>query len=422
MAKVTDPNLIAQLEAQPVFDPEVVSALDGQGQSSVRAIAGAALPGVFALSKGSPENVQARQAYQTLTTPLLDPSVSDSDRSAALDVLPASGLLIGTAPSAPGPMTRGPVRSLLRRGAEAAAVRSTNAERTALDRATKGNEAARHDIGAFLLDEKIPLRSPQTMKAGAQDVAKDAGQEIGDAVKVADATGATVDLAGAIQDAKSSRAVSRLSRNTKTRAAYNDVVTMLDDQFQRLGGRIKPSEAHDLRMQLDELADWDKAAPAGVKKAWRSAREAVDSALADAMDGTGQGAAWAEANDRFAMSRKLTNPGNRGLADVGVKRREGNRMLGPTEQGSVLLGGGVAAIDPLTGMAIPAVTLAAKRFGMPVAARLMDWAGQPVPSLSALPGQAAAPVTRALPEVESALARAMTRLRVANAGANEEER
>lgn len=287
--------------------------------------------------------------------------------------LQAAGMGGAPAPMTPAPRPTGPLASL----AERSAVRSTNADRTALDRALKGSEQARLDLGRFMLDEKMPLRSPRLLKKAAQRMQAEAGPEIGNIAAAADKAGATVDLASAVAAAKASPQIAKLNRNSVTRSAYNQITEMLDDQLQQHGGQIPPSVAHDLRMQLDELAEWDRAAPAQVVKGWRAARDEIADGLEAAMQSAGLGKEWATANRTFSMSRKLSNPQNRGLADVGTKRREGNRLGSPSEKGSAILGAATAAaVDPVAGVAIPAATVALNRFFFPASARTLNMASR----------------------------------------------
>jgi hypothetical protein len=64
------------------------------------------LPGLWALGKGTPENLAAREAYATATAPFTDPNVTPAQRGEAFDALPVSGLTLA-------PMS-GPPRQILR--------------------------------------------------------------------------------------------------------------------------------------------------------------------------------------------------------------------------------------------------------------------------------------------------------------------
>jgi hypothetical protein len=258
-------------------------------------------------------------------------------------------------------------------GAESAAVRSTNADRTAVRRAFKGNEDARHSLGRFMLDENIPLRSPQLLRESAQAIQSSAGPEIGAITKAADEGGTLVDLRSAVEAAKADRSIAGLSKNTVTRAKHEEIVGMLEDQIAQHGEKVPPSVAHDIRMQLDQQANWDQAAPKALVKAWRTARGAVDTELDRSMTASGLADKWTEANSRFSSARKLTNPETqRGLADIGAERRAANRYLSPSEKAAGVFGGGLAAIGNPTALAIPAATWTLNRYGFPVAARTMD--------------------------------------------------
>lgn len=297
-----------------------------------------------------------------------------------------SGLQMAGAGGVPVPSQAGPNQALAGL-AERAAVRATGADRTATRRAFQGDDAAAHRVGRFLLEEG-PLRSPAAIRENALSLQERIGPEIGALAQAADKSGATVDLAAAIATARASPAVARLNRNTVTRSAFRQVTDMLDEQFQVHGGRVRPSVAHDLRMQLDEISRWDQTAPRPVVAAWREARRAVDAALDDAMQNAGLGEQWSRANARFALSRTVANPQQRGLSDIGAERRAGNNLISPSETAAGLMGGGLALASHPSGLAIPAATAAARRFGMPTAARTLDWASRlgTQPRMSVDPG------------------------------------
>jgi hypothetical protein len=307
--------------------------------------------------------------------------------------------------------------------AEKLAVRSAGADRTAMRRAFKGSEDAVRGLGRFMLDEDMPLRSPAGIRDAAARIGGESGDEIGRLITGADATGTTVDLAAAVNAAKASRAVERLSKNTVSRASHEQIIGMLDDQIAQHGGQVPPSVAHDIRMQLDDLADWDQAAPKAVRQAWRAARREVNDALDAAMGKAGAGDEWATANARFGSSRKLTNPKKRGLADIGAERRSGNSLLSPTEKGGGLIGALLAASgEPASGAALAGGTVLARRFGAPVAARTFDaMSRMSAPNLSPVVAPAAsAGFTDDLAELIAALRG--PRLRLVPAAAEEDRR
>jgi hypothetical protein len=242
-------------------------------------------------------------------------------------------------------------------------------------RAFKGSEEARQRLGGFMLDEPaIELRSPKAIKEGAQIAQEVYGPAIGKMAEEADKLGAKVDLRGAVDAAKATRPIATLAKNTVTKAKYDEVVTMLEDQVAKHGGEVPPSVAHDVRMQLDQLSAWDQAAPAQVKEAWRAARRSVDDALDATMSKTGLKQGWDYLNGRFSQARKLSNPNTlRGLADIGAERRLGNRFLSPSEKGAAMAGGLTAAVaNPAAGVAMPLATAALNRYAFPVSARALD--------------------------------------------------
>lgn len=275
----------------------------------------------------------------------------------------------------------------LRNWAERAAVRSTNADRTASRRAFKGSEEARQKLGAYMLDEPaIKLRSPQAIKEGAE-IAEDVyGPAIGKMAEEADKMGAKVNLRAAVDAAKASRPVSTLAKNTVTKTKYDEVTSMLEDQVKKHGDQVPPSVAHDIRMQLDQLSSWDQTAPAQVKEAWRAARRAVDDGLDQTMQGLQLKPGWDYLNEHFSMARKLSNPRtHRGLADIGTERNLGNRFGRPSEKiagaagvATTLAGGNPAAL------AMPLAMTALNRFGFPVTARTLDAASKALAAPSIL--------------------------------------
>jgi hypothetical protein len=383
----------AWLTGDPATDAQIRANIEAQYGSGRPGAEGSALGETAAVAPvaGVAGRVVAPIAGRVLPGMLRAPAVMGAEGATAGTVLAgpgqrAEGALVGggvglglggalqasgaipTAP--PSPRPTGPLASL----AERAAVRSTNADRTAVRRAFKGSEEARGELGRHLLAEKYPLRSPAGIRERALAIQDEVGPEIGNLAAAGDASGATVDLAGAINAAKASPALARLNRNSVTRNAYEQITGMLDEQFQTHGGRVPPTVAHDLRMQLDELAGWDQAAPKAVVRAWRAARRALDDELELAMEGAGLGDDWTRANTRFGLSRTVANPGQKGLADIGAERRAANRLVSPSEALTAAVGGAGALASHPEALALPAMTWAANRYGYPVAARVLDTA------------------------------------------------
>lgn len=387
------------------FDPDAYLASKGPklGMGDVQAAPSAqppAEPGLFRRAAGALWDVVKPGQY-ALPPPPSPRRPGESDRDYGIrtfheglaelgspeGISRAMQMVGGTLPLAGDPLRARAPNATLGGLAETAAVRSANADRTAMRRAFKGNDEARHVLGRFMLDTGMPLRSPAGIRDAAQEIQKVAGPMVGDIADRAGQAGATVDLASAVNAAKASPAVSRLSRNTVTRNAYDQIATMLDDQLAQHGGSVPPTTAHDLRMQLDELANWDQAAPKQVQKAWRAARDAVDEHLGNAIDNAGLGSEWSEANAAFAKSRRLSNPQKRGLADIGTERREANRFVSPYELVAGAAGGAAAAAHHPGGLALPVVTWLGNRYGMPVAARSLDFASKNL--IPGAPGAAA---------------------------------
>ena len=261
--------------------------------------------------------------------------------------------------------------------AERAAVRSTNADLTATRRAFLGNDAAAAKTGRFMLDEGFPLRSPSGIKDRAQAIQASLGPKFGALTQAAEQAGAKADLAGAVANAKVAPAIAGLQKNTETRAVFDKVAALLDDQLAQHGGQVSPVVAHDLRMQLDGLAKWDALQPTAVKSAWKAARRAVDDKLDEAMQAAGLGNEWSATNASFRQAKILSSerPGvaGKGLADIGAERLKGNRWLSPSEKAAAVVGGATAlASGNPAPLLLPVGAYVANRGTFPALARTLD--------------------------------------------------
>jgi hypothetical protein len=282
-------------------------------------------------------------------------------------IMPVAGIGISGGPSA----TRGKpglVTGALDRRAEGAAVRSLNADRTAFKKAFKGDPEAKSATGRFLLDEKIPLRSPQAAREAIEGVLAETGPRIGQLSDDATRAGATFDLEAASLKALDARNVAKLSKNTEQRAHFTRIADFLDDQIAQHGNRVSPKVGHDIRMQLDDLAQWDQATPKALTRGWQGTRGAIQGELGDTMSRAGLGEEWAATNAKHSAAATAGK-----LAKTGVERREGNYSMSPVEKGSALLGAFSAGTgNPLLGLTLPLMTVAAKRYTMPVAAKTLN--------------------------------------------------
>jgi hypothetical protein len=277
----------------------------------------------------------------------------------------------------------------IRGAAETAATRSTFADRNAYRRAFKGSDEARQALGRFMLGEDMPLSSPAAIKESALDIQQEVKPLFGKLTGAADASGQKINLRTAVEAAKASRPISQLNSNSVTRSNYDQIVGMLEDQIAQHGEEISPSTAHDIRMQLDALADWDKSAPKPIQAAWRAARGTIDRYLDTAMAEAGLGEQWETANRRFSLARKLANPKTqRGLADIGAERRAANRFISPYEMIAGAAGATAATMHHPGGLAIPAAVWLGNRYGMPVAATGLEALAS---GLSRLPSGVGAP-------------------------------
>ncbi len=268
----------------------------------------------------------------------------------------------------PTPSPGGGLTGALKRLAERAALRSTNADRTAYRKAFKNSPEAAQEAGRFLLNEDVPLRSPQAMREGLQEIMTQEGPQVGALTQKADQAGVTFDLRKAATAAMKARDVADLAKNTEHRAIYDRVQAFLQDQIAQHGDKVPPSTAHDIRMQLDRLANWDQTKTKEAVDAWRAVRGEVSDELGGTMVRAGLGTAWDATNKRFGQAAKLEP-----MAKIGSERREGNRWGSPSEKGAAIAGGVAAAMhNPIAGLALPAATFAANRYGMPVTARAAD--------------------------------------------------
>jgi len=294
------------------------------------------------------------------------------------------------------------LRGPLSDAAESAAVRATNADRTAARRVfgRPMDEEARARTGRFLLDEGVPLRSPAAMKEGLEGILGEEGPQIGNLAKRAGAAGATFDLQNASQRVMSNPTIADLAADTEGRPTYDRIAAFFNDKLKN-GDTLTPEEGHALRRRLDTLAKWDKTRPDDANAAWRAARDEVNQELGDTLARAGLGDEWAVSNARFAQGKKALD-----LASVGAERRAGNRLGSPSEKAAAIAGGVAGALhNPVAGVALPAATIALNRFAMPVAARTADAlsrAAEAAPEL--VPSLSPAAVSAAL-EPDQGLAR-----------------
>lgn len=309
----------------------------------------------------------------------LDQGAAEAGREAATSpanlvgaALPLAGRVLPAAMNAArGPLARAGAK--LSSWAEGAAIRSANADRTAFRKAFKGDPAKVAETGRFLLDSGVPLRSPQAMREGLEDILATEGPKIGSLTDAAGKTGASFDMRAAANRALSDPKIVALQNNTETRPIYDRVRAFLDDQLAQHPGFTPPKIGHEVRQQLDGLSKWEQTKPLEVMNAWRTVRRAVTDELGNTMARAGLDAEWAAANAKFKNASRAED-----LARVGAERRAGNRWGSPSEKGAALLGGTSAAMSHPLGLALPAATIAANRFGMPVAARGLDAASRAI--------------------------------------------
>ena len=265
----------------------------------------------------------------------------------------------------------------LEKVAERAAVRSTNADRTAYKKVF-GRPADTGEIqatGRMLLDaEGMSLRSPKAIQEGVGAVKDEFGPQIGKLVETADKAGAKGSLQDAVFRSLGADDVANLTKNTETQAAYNRVIAFLDDQLKRNGNDVTPSTLWDIRRQLDPLSKWDKmdASSRPLADAFKAIRGSIDEELGGALKSVNLGDQWAKANRTYSLAKKAQT-----LADVGAERRAANRLMSLSEKASGVIGGLAFAMhNPTAAVAIPAATYVANRFAMPATARGADAAGK----------------------------------------------
>lgn len=324
--------------------------------------------------------------------------------------------------------------STLRRWAELSAARSSGADRTALRRATRGSRSRLAGVGRFMLDDPdMQLRSPLKIQERSLAVGGEVGPEIGRLAAAGDKAGVSVDLMALANAIRLSRPMQKLQSSTIGRGGYKQVSDFLDDQILRAGGEeallagrsvmVPASKLHQIRMLLEDAATWDRQAPTPVIDAWRSARDTVSNVLGDRMAKAGLGRPWREANAKFSFSRMLANPQTkRGMADVGVERRQGNMFLSPTEKAAGLTGLAMAGFGqgPL-GVAVAGGGIVGRRWGMPMAARTFE-AMSKAPSIPSVPPMSVGTSgVMGEPAVEPALAALLAKLRERRKEPSEEE-
>jgi hypothetical protein len=273
--------------------------------------------------------------------------------------------------------------------ASEAARRSTGATQVDITKLTRENPARPAQVGRALLDEKIRLRSPDTIAADAKRIRGDVGAEIGTLLNASDASGARFNAGQFVADAKS-RVVNPIANNPlqKVPGHHGQVVNPAAERLNVLlnevtakaqNGALTANEAHLVRKQLDEFLRGVRRSQDPESTVLKSAVNDIRGMLSDELGATvnraGQGPAWAEANRRYGLASDIGK-----LAKKGQDRRLGNNaVFGFTQQVSgagpgSLLGALNSPDDRWAGaMAGGAAGLAgttlAYRYGAPVIAR-----------------------------------------------------
>jgi hypothetical protein len=294
----------------------------------------------------------------------------------------------------------GSVSGGLRSYAEKAAVKAANADRTATKRVFGRplNQAARSEVGGYLLDEGIPLRSPAAMQDALAEKMATEGPQIKSVVTQASNAGAKVDLGAVKTKVLADPDIQALKSNTETRPIYGRVEAFLDDQIAQHGAGMDPVAAHALRSKtLDNLAAWDRTASKvdqTAAGAYRTVRGVLSDELGKTIDAAGLGDEWAAANAGYKNAARAKE-----LADVGAERRTGNRIGSPSEKAAGLFGGAALALhNPVAGVAIPAATVALNRGFFPASAHTANALSRLLQSAPAsVVGQAVATPARLSP-------------------------
>lgn len=255
--------------------------------------------------------------------------------------------------------------------AERAAVRSAKATGAIRDKVLGASPEKTADVGRFLLDQGVPLRSPQAMKKGLSSILSEEGPQIRSLAEQGAKSGLKVDFQGAAERALDNPSVAELASNTETQPLYDRVANFLRDQFGRHGPEMDTLQAHALRRRLDKLAKYNKTTPDELADAFAAVRNSLNDELGSTMEQAGLGAPWAEANRAYS----LATSGSR-LARSGVKK-SGNELFSlPTNIASAAgAATALATHNPLSAL-IPIATAAGRKFGMPVAARTADVASK----------------------------------------------
>lgn len=321
-----------------------------------------------ALSRGAGESDRdyaARQAHADFAHMSSPDGISDSATLAAYG-MPGAG---ARPPPLPGKS------SLLGRWAEAAALRSTNADRNAYKNSFgRGPEAAKkaHEVGRFLLDEGVPLRTPQAMRNGLADVIADRGVEIKNLVNDAKNAGGTFNLWDAASDAMQKRDVAKLAGNTEEFQFYDRVLRFFADQLSQHGPVTAPDLARaDVRQPLGRFARFNKyePKPEELRNAWRASYGAVNDELRKTMKGVGLERPWNEANRAEHLALQADD-----LAAIGAERRAANKWVSPGEKAAGFAGlvSGAASHNPTPAVALPLTYWVLNRYGMPTAAHAFN--------------------------------------------------
>jgi len=255
--------------------------------------------------------------------------------------------------------------------AERAAVRSANADRTAYRRVLQSSAEKAHSLGRWLLDQGVPLRSPGAMKEATGQILSQEGPQIGALTQAGDKAGATVDLGALRNKILSSGEVAALGKNTETRPLLGRIQAFFDDQLAQHGQQVPASVAHDIRMQIDPLAQWDKSAGNAAKPladAFKAARGEVSDALGESLSKVGLGDAWSKVNAQFSRAAQA-----HGLSRIGAERREANKLFQLGEWGVGGAGATAAAMGHPAAALPAALAIAGNRYGMPVTAKTADF-------------------------------------------------
>lgn len=270
-----------------------------------------------------------------------------------------------------------------------AARRSTGATQVDITKLTRENPSRPDQVSRALLDEKIRLRTPDTIAADAKRIRGSTGQEIGDLLSATDRAGARFNAGQFAADARS-RVVDPIANNPlqKVPGHHGQVMNPAADRLNVLlsevgakaqNGTLSAQEAHLVRKQLDEFLRGVRRSQDPESTVLKSAVNDIRGLLSDELGSTvgraGLGPQWAEANRRYGLASDIGK-----LAKKGQDRRQGNNaVFGFTQQVSgvgpgAVLGAMGAPDDRVRGgllgaLAGAAGTTAAYRYGAPITAR-----------------------------------------------------